>query len=503
MNSSAARVSYRRPSPPASPDVATSRIPIVCGLGIVLVLYLSVLTSDFGTRAVSYGAFLLLGAIAIRRAKYLNDFLNPLTLLIFLCLLRIALPALFLPNVSSSGTVISDFVISDDELLQGQHLATIGLLAVALGWYGSPVAWRSVAFRGFRWFGSTLRPDPRIAQSCVLAFSAGVVITWLYLAINFGDPVAAFLSGVARGDAAPGTSRYGFIAVGLLVTSSVVLALTIASRPRASWVSILLPSLLAVAVLTVFGGRVVALTPVALAVIGGRYLRRSHTTGASGKPRMSRRVRTIGAVTLLGLVLFGYAAFVPQYRGGAGISALPAVLTESGLQDYAEFTLQDELGALHSYALAHRLGAGTMEGRTYPGVLGAVGELAGVEGERPGTAIAQRFGPGAYRSEWGFQTGLVIDFYVNSGLFLAVVAAVIFGAVLRAEYEGFRRAGPSLGSVFLHCFAIWTMIWVYFESIVVLPSQFQISLPVLLLIIVVSRVLPSRGGHEASPVPRT
>jgi hypothetical protein len=501
MNSSAARVPYRRPSPPASADVATSRIPIVCGLGIVLVLYLSVLTSDFATRAVSYGVFLLLGAIAIRRAKYLNDYLNPLTLLIFLCLLRIALPALFFPNMSSAvGTVIHDFVISDDELLQGQHLATIGLLAVALGWYSSPVAWGSVAWRGFRWFGSTLRPDPRIAQACVLAFSAGVIITWLYLAINFGDPIAAFLSGVARGDAAPGTSRYGFLAVGLLVTSSVVLALTIASRPRASWVSILLPSLLAMAVLTVFGGRVVALTPVALAVIGGRYLRRSHTSGASGRPSTSRQVRAIGAVALLGLVVFGYAAFVPQYRGGGGISALPAVLTESGLQDYAEFTLQDELDALNSYALAHRLGAGTMEGSTYPGVLGAAGELAGLEAERPGTAIAQRFGPGAYRSEWGFQTGLVIDVYVNSGLLLTVAAAVLFGAVLRAEYEGFRRAGSSLGSVFLHCFAIWTIIWVYFESIVVLPSQFQIGLPVLLLIIVVSRVLPR--GHEAAALPR-
>ena len=111
----------------------------------------------------------------------------------------------------------------------------------------------------------------------------------------------------------------------------------------------------------------------------------------------------------LALVVFAYAAFVPQYRGGGGVAALPSVLTGSGLSDYAQFTVQTELGALHPYALADRLGAGSMNGATYRGVFGAPGHLVGLDGERPGNVLVQRLGPGNYRSDWGFQTGLVID----------------------------------------------------------------------------------------------
>jgi hypothetical protein len=498
MKHLAGRIPYRNPGSRASVDVAMARIPIVCGLAFVLVLYVFLLTSDSAVPVQSYGVFLLLGIVAIRTARRFRDLLNPLTLLIVACLVRLALPALVLPRVEAApGSVIYDFAITAGELSGGQHVATIGLLAVTLGWYASPLAWTVVALRAFRWMGSLMRPDPRTTASCVLLFVAGVVVTWVYLAINFGDPVSAFLSGVARGDAAPGTSRYGFVAVGLLITSSVVLALIVATRPRSSWVSILLPPLLAVAVLTVFGGRVIALTPVALAVVGGRYLRPVDTRGRLVTRRASHRLRTVGVAAVLALFVLSYVAFVPQYRGGAGISALPATLTGSGLEDYVEFALHAELGALHSYALADRLGPGTMEGSTYPGMLGIAGELAGVEWERSGTALAQRFGPGSYRAEWGFQTGLVPDVYLNSGLLFAVVAAVIFGALLRAEYDGFRRSGAALGSVFLHCFAVWTMIWVYFESIAVLPSQFQIGLPVLLLIMVISRLLPSRLAVSA------
>ena len=54
-----------------------------------------------------------------------------------------------------------------------------------------------------------------------------------------------------------------------------------------------------------------------------------------------------------------------------------------------------------------------------------------------------------------------------------------------------------MGSDFLHCFALWTLIWVYFESVVVLPSQFQVGLPVAFLIVVIATILPRRAGRRA------
>jgi hypothetical protein len=492
MNFIAARentgVRYSRLS---SIDAATARVPAVCGLAMALVVELHLYTTGLESPALSYAAFGLLALIAVRQAFVLRDALNPLSLLVLLCLIRITMPAILLPHLGSPrGTVIRDFGITSAELTQGLHLATIGLLAVALGWFASPVSWGVAASRAYGWTDRTLRPDRRIVPAAVLVFVAGFVSALIYLAVNFGSPLGAFLSGVARGDSAPGTSRYGFLAVGLLITSAVVLSLYQANRPRASWGQILAPGFLAAVLLTAFGGRIVALTPMALGFIGARYIRRRH------EGRAQRRRRRLAVAILLAALAFGYAAFVPQYRGGAGVSALPAALTGSSLRDYAEFTVRTELGTLHPHALAHRLGPGELNGRTYAGVFGAPGQAAGLEGVRPGTYFVEQYGPGGYRSQWGFQTGLVIDTFLNSGLLVMVLACILFGAVLMAEYQGFRRTGATLGSSFLHCFALWTLIWVYFESIVVLPSQLQVGLPVMLLIVLVARLIPDKRLRE-------
>ena len=235
----------------SSVDVATARVPVICSLSIILVLYLAAFDADADFQWASFAVFGLLAVVALRTASHTRDALNPLSVLIALCLVRIAFPAIVLPHLDTPrGTVINDFDITAAEFVRGQHLATVGLLAVVIGWYASPASWALVVCRGHRFANRHLTSDRRIAASAVFFFGCGIVAALVYLALNFGDPVAAFLSGVARGDSSPGTSRYGFLAVGFLITSGVILSLHAATRPKASWARIFAPALLAAALLT-------------------------------------------------------------------------------------------------------------------------------------------------------------------------------------------------------------------------------------------------------------
>jgi hypothetical protein len=215
--------------------------------------------------------------------------------------------------------------------------------------------------------------------------------------------------------------------------------------------------------------------------------------------RGARLTRLLAIAVLVGGLVFAYFSFVAAYRGGSGAGAVRTALSGGGLRDYANSSMWTEIGTLHSYALAERLGAGEMHGSTYPEALGFVGQVLGLHGDRPGQVIVKDFGP-PFNSAWGFHTGLIVDVYTNSGLIWCLISGILFGAVLRAEYVGFRRANAGFGSIFLHCLCIWTLVWVYFESLIVLPTQFQLALPTVALIILGARALPSaRASRRRAP----
>jgi hypothetical protein len=459
----------------------------------VLVIYWTLSTPGRAPEAVSLAVLVLVAALAVHAARFFSDALNPLTVLLVLVLVRLGLPSLLLLDphmLPPAGTPLNDFSVTRDELIEAQELALLGVLAVIAGWYACPRRAIAGAESVFHLMGRVPTGDPRMIPSALAAFAGGVIAAIVYLALNFGDPVGAAAAGVAREGALAGTSRYGFAAVALLTTSSTVLVLYAAQRrPPLPWAATLSPALVATAILTVFGGRVVALTPLGLGLVGARYLRHEDPS------QMTHRRRTLGkplAAVLLVTALVAYAAFVPQYRGGGGASALADVLNPSALGEYVEFSIWTELGTLHPYALAHRVGAGSLDGATYPALLGLFGSLLGLEGDRPGSVLVERLGLGASDADWGFHTGIVVDVFLNSGMGPAVLAAGLFGALLRAEYEAFSRFPAALGPTFLHCVVLWTLVWIYFESIVVLPSQVELVLPVFAFIVLLSRLAPTR-----------
>lgn len=466
-----------------------TQVPLVCALAILLIVYWDQLATGSAATPLAIGSLTLAAVVAVTTARSCHDLLNPLTVVLGLCLLRIGLPAfLLLAGSAPSSEFLVGYSISREDLLRGEGIAAAGVLGVVLGWYACPVTPAGRVFERIHRFAGRIRNDPRIMPAAVVVFGAGLLAMVMYLTVNFGDPLSAAASGVARGNTAPGTSRYGFAAVGLLTASATILVLHLGLRPEMSRIVVFAPAFAAMTVLTVLGGRTIAITPVVLAAVGVHYLR-----GWESPRKRSRPVRRRGAAMIVGaslaVLLIGYGAFVPQYRGGAGVSALSQAFSAEGLREYANFAIWTEFGMIQNYALADELGAGALQGATYPGVLGLTGSLLGLEGEVVGSALVDPFRTGG---SWGVFTGLVPDVFVNSGLTLALVAAVLFGAVLRAEYVGFRRSGPTLGATLLHLLVLWTMIGVYFESILVAPSQFEITLPSLLLIVLVASIFPQR-----------
>lgn len=470
--------------------------PVACALAITLLLYWDAIARGSNELRSAFAAGVLIFAIfvAVRAARSSGDAFNPLTVLLVMCIVRLGLPAVLLRFTEPPVGTVPNFGLSKAELEGGEQLAMIGVLSVLVGWYVCPAALTSGATRLYHWVDRMLREDPRLRPSATCAFGLGIVAIGISLTLSFGNPVIAAISGSARSGAAPGTSRFTFVAIALLTTSSVVIALHLARRRTSSPWAVYLPALLATALLTILGGRITALTPLFLAVVGVRYIRQDRTPATPRPSGASRRAKVAVASVALGIVLLGYVAFVPQYRGGEGASALGKTFDVETLSSYGQNTIWIELGQLYPYALAPRVGGGAMHGSTYPEVLGLAGSLAGIHGERPGIVLAQLSGRSSAADQWGFQTGLPIDIFLNSGLTIALLGGILFGAVLRAEYVGFRRAGPNFGSTFIHCLALSTMIWVYFESLIVLTSQFLVSIPILVLIFLGIRLLPEASG---------
>jgi hypothetical protein len=477
-----------RASHPALPIRA---VPLLCALAALLLLEWNGLatTGDIGFLPYVNVAIAVVGAVAAARAS--KDGFNSLTVMLGLCLLTIGLPFLALAIVLPDSEFLRSFGLSVDDLRDGAHLATAAMLGVVLGWHACPMWLTGLFGRAHAWAATWLRDDPRLLPSGIVGFAAGCTAFVIFLMLNFGDPVSAVSSGVARGQVAPGTSRYGLAASAFLTTSSVLLGLQLGRRWGRRAI-VFAPALGAGALLTVFGGRLVALTPLILTIIGVRYLSPSPAP-ESRAPRQRPLFATAGIGMLVVVGVISFMAFVPQYRG-TGPTTVTGSLGVSAVTQYFESRVWVELSDLHPYALALRLGEGALDGSTYYEMFGPVGELVGLDGERPGGVIVRQFIPGQSGATWGIQTGLIVDVFVNTGMTGALLVTLLFGAILRADYVGFNATRRAFGSIFLHCLILWTMVLVYFESVVSFLSLIQVALPIALLISILARLLPLRAS---------
>jgi hypothetical protein len=411
--------------------------------------------------------------------------LNPLTLLIALVMLRLALPAIV---VAVQGAPHNDYVdlmrLSYDDWIRGGVLAATGISGVILGWVAVPRGAKSACQRAYTAISRALPADRRIRTVGLVFLCAGATLILLALALNYGSIVFAVSSGIARhGERVGGTSRFVVGALALLSVGPMMMVRRAGEKGRLASLG---PALIAALVLSPLGGRIGALTPLALAGLVYWY----------EGPIRRLSLRKLLAGLVLGFVLLSiYATFLSQYRTGEGITGGSRAVGGGGVATYVSNALWVDVGALHPYAMATRDGPASLQGSVYPEITGYLGAAAGISGTRPGAEFARKLNA-VGDAPWGYHTGLVIDIYVDSGTLVMVCASVLFGALLSMEYHGFRRARRGLPVTIIHALFLWTVIWVYFESVVVATSYLGPGMPVLVVGVLLAGTLSHR------PMPR-
>ncbi|SOD02910.1 hypothetical protein SAMN05216486_10631, partial [bacterium JGI 053] len=287
---------------------------------------------------------------------------------------------------------------------------------------------------------------------------------------------------IRKGARVGGTSRYSFLAGGLVTYGSLVASSYLLRVRRSPWPVALLPAFAATAVMSMFGGRVNALAPLAYAAFTLWYRAdRRHL-------RTSRLLLTALACS----VGFGlYSIFIAYYRSGLGLKAAGVVLSVKGIGTYLSKTLWYEAGILHPYTVATAFPPGVLEGQSLPLTLGFVGSVLGIDGVRPGEFMVEAILGRTRLRAWGWHSGIIIDLYMNYGLFATVLGGILFGMLLRTVYSGFRHSSGPVSTCF-YVMLLWHFIWMYYEHTAAAMNVVFINFPFVILILAAAPLLPAR-----------
>ena len=422
-------------------------------------------------------------AMALLVSVRTRDLMHPMTILLILIILRIGLPTV-LVLISEEPEEFYWLSPAFAYWFRGLALALVGVLCMILGWeLASSSRLAKLHARGRRLAGSAIL-DRRSLLLAVVAMLLGAGLVAVFLRLNYLDPSEAIGSGIIRSAEfrTEGTSRYSFAGSHLLIYgATLVTTYLLVTRKARGWAG-LVPVLLAAALMTMFGGRVGAVTPLAYGLIVAWYsVSRPHI-------RPSSLLRTL----VLGSLAAYYAAFVVAYRGGGVEKGLTALHFEN-FSSYLNFSAWYEFGFLHPFALAAYFGPSSLPTPIYPAVGGFVTEIfLGMEATRPGLYLVDSLT--GISNAWGIHTGFLVDVFMSSGMIPMVVAAFLFGRVLRSAYETVRAGRSSAFVVGTYAIFLWNSIWVFFESIIVI---FPLTLGLLTYcsMVFLSKALPLRRHH--------
>ena len=240
-------------------------------------------------------------------SRFWRDWLNPLTLVLFVGLIRFSVPGFLSLRTDPDFPVFQIMGLERDTWILGHALALAGLLGVALGWL-MPMH-----------LSGSGRNLPRIGAIRICAHLGGfLMLPCLGMLIGFAALVLFVGSHVSVSDAVStgemrgteiraGTGKYFHLSL-MLIASSVVFSAYLIER-RYSWWITSLPAVVAAASFWVLGGRVRAFVPMACVALLLWYRRNE----------LKVPVRTGFALTLILLPVFSYVGQL--YRGGIGLEA--------------------------------------------------------------------------------------------------------------------------------------------------------------------------------------
>ena len=417
-----------------------------------------------------------------------GDYFHPVSIFVFSFLIRLWLPA-FLVTV---GVEPFPFLGTEwwvgDAWQKGLILGALANFSLVLGWMLLP-AWprhRTLAAAQHEKVHRGGVNLTALRMAAWLGFITGLFFYLFFFAINFGflGSVEVLLSGMLRGREVqqPGTSRYTFLAGNFLIWSSLILTIITYQSTRSLFRSFLPP--LSVTLLYMpFGGRVVALTPLFMGLMGVWY--------SGGRIKWSRRA--ILLALLLVIVAIWIAPGIRAYRGGGGIDTLIKAFSPSVvLQDNILFWL--EINMLHSYTYGVIFGPGSHTVSSLRYLFGGyTAYFLGVLDEVVhGTYIVWRVT--GVQPDWGIHTGLPVDYYMSFGLAPMMGAMLLLGWGLKVLYQRLALPGGarSVARQAAYAFLFWGCYWLVYERGLGLLSLYE-SIAFLGIILLASKLL---HGHK-------
>jgi hypothetical protein len=364
--------------------------------------------------ALAYIALLSAAIVTNRRWK---DWLNPLTIVLFLGFVRYGLSGVlgFL-GVEPDIPLLHSMGVQEDDWLLAHVLALIGLVGAVIGWF-IPARFPGVMIRGTVKSIST-HLSKGIGCSAALGMILGSMAVLIFVESNASLMEVVWTGGFRGTEIREGTGKYFYLGL-MLIASSVVCSAYLA-KARLVWWKALLPVFVAMLIYWPLGGRARALTPFAAGLLLVWYGR------AETRP-------SIGKAIGLGMVgiLFGLLTFVGQlYRGGFGVEAVTQALSVRAILDYSGYALWNDLGQLYALAGAIKIGPASLGGRTFVAVLWPFSELLNIPGRSAGIFIVESL-VGFPGRRWGVHASLIGDAYLNFGPMGVVVLTSVYGSILR------------------------------------------------------------------------
>ncbi len=393
-------------------------------------------------------AYITLLIALLMTSRSWSDWINPLSLIIFVGFIRFSLPGLLsLLGIESDIVMFQLMQLSRNDWLLGHVLALMGLLGVVIGWFLPMRPLRTIFHQLFPFLKSPVYGG--VCYSAILGMLLGFIALLLFVGSN-APILEVIYTGEFRGtEIQEGTGKYFYLGL-MLISSSVVFSAYLANKGRTWWI-VLIPVMVAMTLYWVLGGRARALTPLGAGLLLLWYRRNNL--------KVSTKIALSG-ILVIGLLIVFLAAG-QLYRGGLGARGIVEALSISTFIDYIKYTVWVDIGQLHSLAGATKLGAGVLEGRTFLALLWPLSEILSLPGKSAGIFITQTL-VGFGERKWGFHATLIGDAYLNFGLIGVFIVTTIFGMIFKMLYAEFR--GGSISNAFYALFVVYG-IRVFFESI--------------------------------------
>jgi len=426
--------------------------------------------------------------VALQGLRAERDWLCPIFLLAATAAVRIGIPAVLVAR-SGPPRHFHMFHLREQDWTHGWMLALLGLVSISLGWLVLPRATALLGRTSAAFLDRGFRIDRRsfVVSACCVLLGAAFLVA--FLRMNYSSGLDALGSGTIRkGERVAGTSRYAFLAVSLLIYGTLLTSAWLLLVRRVRWLPGLLPALAVTAVISSFGGRVLAIAPLAFA---GILLWYRADRSRLGYARVL--VAVVGVVSVFAL----YSVFLTLYRNGLGLAAAKVAVSSEGLSRYRQATLWYEGGALHNYALAAHFPPGVLHGGSVPLVVGLVGTVAGLTGVRPGRFLVVSFIGDLPGRKWEFHSGVVVDLYLNFGLVAVVAGGVLFGLLLRTCYRGMRAYRHSPVVMAFYTVLLWRLFWMFYEHTIAALDIVFVVFPLMMAMLFAARLIPAPGAARA------